>query len=197
MASILPIRLFGDPILKKKAQKVEDFSMVSSLAEDMFETLFEAKGVGLAAPQIGISKRLFVAVEYHEESEEEGDDAPSRSQIKNQYVIVNPVFTFSEGRQSITEGCLSIPGVYGDGAERFFQVKMDYQNQKGEHKSLELEDYLAVVMQHELDHLDGTLFYQRMPFNLKQRFLEENRDDLADFQREAKAFVKTLETRTK
>jgi peptide deformylase len=193
MAQILPIRLFGDPILKKKAQKIEDFSDVIPLAEDMFETLFEAKGVGLAAPQVGVSKRIFVAVEYEIEEEEEGEDAPARMHIKNQYVIVNPSFSFTAGEQSITEGCLSIPGVYSEGAKRFFQVKMDYQNEHGEHKSLEVEDYLAVVMQHELDHLEGTMFYQRMPFNLKQSFLEENREDLADFQREAKAYLKSLE----
>ena len=194
MANVLPIRLYGDPILKKRALPIQNFSEVPQLAEDMLETMFEAKGVGLAAPQVGISKRMFVAAEYLDESAEEGEEADYRSVQKNLYVMVNPVITYRSGSQTIQEGCLSLPSLYAEGAGRDLQVKVEYQNEHGEKKTLEAEGYLAVVMQHEIDHLDGIMFFQRMPFNLKQKFLEENRDDLADFQRQARAYLKELES---
>ncbi|GIW24503.1 peptide deformylase [Meiothermus sp.] len=190
MAQILPIRLYGDPVLKKKALPVQDFSGIPELAQDMLETMFEARGVGLAAPQVGISQRLFVAAEYQEEEEEEGPEAPLKTRVKELYVMANPVITYREGRQSILEGCLSLPGLYAEGAQRDLRVRVEYQNEKGEKKTLEAEGYLAVVLQHEIDHLDGILFFQRMNFADKQKFLEEHREDLADFQRQARAFLR-------
>lgn len=190
MAEILPIRLYGDPVLKKKALPVQDFSGIPALAEKMLETMFEARGVGLAAPQVGISQRLFVAAEYLEDDEDEGPEADLRTRVKELYVMVNPVITYRSGQQSITEGCLSLPGLYAEGAQRDLQVRVEYQNEKGEPKVLEAEGYLAVVLQHEIDHLDGILFFQRMAFADKQKFLEEHREDLAAFQRQAKAFLR-------
>ncbi|RIH86913.1 Peptide deformylase [Meiothermus luteus] len=190
MAEILPIRLYGDPILKKRALPVQDFSGIPELAQDMLETMFEARGVGLAAPQVGVSQRLFVAAEYQEEEEEEGPEAPLKTRVKEIYVMVNPVITYREGRQSILEGCLSLPGLYAEGAQRDLRVRVEYQNEKGEKKVLEAEGYLAVVLQHEIDHLDGILFFQRMSFADRQKFLEEHREDLAEFQRRAKAFLR-------
>jgi peptide deformylase len=195
MAEILPIRLYGDPILKKKALNVQDFSGIFQLAENMFETMFEARGVGLAAPQVGIPKRMFVVAEYRETEDEEGKEADLKSQVKQLYVFVNPVITYRSGSQEGTEGCLSLPGLYADGVLRDMQLKVEYQNEKGEKKELEAEGYLAVVIQHELDHLNGTLFFQRLLAPLKQKFLEENREDLADFQRQAKAYLKELDAR--
>lgn len=198
MAEILPIRLYGDPILKKKALPVQDFSGIPELAENMFESMFEARGVGLAAPQVGIPKRLFVAAEYLDaEDEEEGQEADLKTRIKQLYVMVNPVITYRSGQQSITEGCLSLPGLYYDGVPRDLQVRVEFQDQKGEKKELEIEGYMAVVIQHELDHLDGTLFFQRLPLGLKQKFLDEHREDLADFQRQARAYLKDLEAERK
>jgi|YNPMSStandDraft_1061717.scaffolds.fasta_scaffold99583_1 peptide deformylase len=190
MAEILPIRLFGDPILKKKAQPVQDFSGIPALAENMLETMFEARGVGLAAPQVGISQRLFVAAEYLEDEPEEGSEANLKARVKELYVMVNPVITYRAGQQSILEGCLSLPGLYAEGAQRDLQVRVEYQDEKGEKKALEAEGYLAVVLQHEIDHLDGILFFQRMSKADRQKFLEEHREDLAEFQRQAKAFLR-------
>lgn len=190
MTEILPIRLYGDPILKKKALAVQDFSGIPQLAENMLETMFEARGVGLAAPQVGLSKRLFVAAEYLDENEEEGPEADLKTRIKQLYVMVNPIITYRSGQQSILEGCLSLPGLYAEGAGRDLQVRVEYQDEKGEKKALEAEGYLAVVLQHEIDHLEGILFFQRMSFADKQKFLDEYREDLADFQRQAKAFLK-------
>ncbi|MER3484364.1 MAG: peptide deformylase [Meiothermus sp.] len=193
MAEILPIRLYGDPILKKKALPVQDFSGIPQLAENMFESMFEARGVGLAAPQIGLSRRIFVAAEYldADEDEEEGKEAPLKTRIKETYVMVNPKITYQGGgKEGGLEGCLSVPGVYVDDVPRDLQVKVEYQDEKGEKKVLEAEGYLARIFQHEIDHLDGIMYFQRLPFNLKQKFLEENREDLADFQRQAKTFLK-------
>lgn len=198
MAEILPIRLYGDPILKKKALPVQDFSGISQLAQNMFESMFEARGVGLAAPQVGIGRRLFVAAEYLDsEDEEEGQEADLKTRVKEQYVMVNPVITYRSGQQSVTEGCLSLPGLYVEGVPRDLQVRVEYQDEKGQKKELELEGYMAVVVQHEIDHLDGTLFFQRLPFPLKQKFVDEHREDLADFQRQAKAYLKDLEAERK
>ena len=190
MAEILPIRLFGDPILKKKAQPVQDFSRIPALAENMLETMFEARGVGLAAPQVGISQRLFVAAEYLQDDPEEGPEADLKTRVKQLYVMVNPVITYRAGQQSILEGCLSLPGLYAEGAQRDLEVRVEYQDEKGQKKVLEAEGYLAVVLQHEIDHLDGIFFFQRMPLADWQKFLDEHREDLAEFQRQAKAFLR-------
>ncbi|MGK0618830.1 peptide deformylase [Meiothermus cerbereus] len=189
MPEILPIRLYGDPVLKKKAQPVQDFSGIPALAENMLETMFEARGVGLAAPQVGLSQRLFVAAEYQDDPEE-GPEADLKTRVKELYVMVNPVITYRAGQQSILEGCLSLPGLYAEGAQRDLQVRVEYQDHKGEKKALEAEGYLAVVLQHEIDHLDGIFFFQRMFFADRQKFLEEHREDLAEFQRQAKAFLR-------
>jgi peptide deformylase len=195
MPEILPIRLYGDPVLKKKAQPVKDFSGIPALAENMLETMFEARGVGLAAPQVGLSQRLFVAAEYLEDDPEEGPEADLKARVKELYVMVNPVITYRAGQQSILEGCLSLPGLYAEGAQRDLQVRVEYQDEKGEKKALEAEGYLAVVFQHEIDHLEGVLFFQRMSLADRQKFLEEHREDLAEFQRQAKAFLKSLPTK--
>ncbi len=199
MALILPIRLYGDPILKKKALPVQDFSGIPALVEGMLETMFEARGVGLAAPQVGIGKRLFVAAEFleAEEDEEEGEEADLRNRVKEIYVMANPKITYRSGTQSITEGCLSLPGLYYEGVQRDLQVQIEYQNEKGEAKTLEAEGYLAVVMQHEIDHLEGIMYFERLPFLTKRKFIDEYREDLADFQREARSFLKEIaESRT-
>ncbi|PZA06111.1 MULTISPECIES: peptide deformylase [unclassified Meiothermus] len=190
---IYPIRLYGDPVLRKRASSVKDFSEIPRLAENMFETMFEARGVGLAAPQVGRLERLFVFAEYVDaEDEEEGEEADLKTRVKNQWVMVNPVITYRAGQQISTEGCLSIPGLYSEEVPRDLQVRVEYQDERGEKKTQEFEGYLAVVVQHELDHLDGTLFFERLPKALKAAFLEEHRQELAEMQRRAKAFLKEL-----
>lgn len=196
MAEILPIRLYGDPVLKKKALPVQEFADLPQLAENLLETMFEARGVGLAAPQVGVSKRVFVAAEYHDsDEEEEGPEVPLKTRVKQTYVMVNPVITHrGGGQEGGLEGCLSLPGIYVDEVPRDLQVRIEYQDLQGAKRTLEAEGYLARIFQHEMDHLDGVLYFQRLPFKLKQKFLEENREDLADLQRQAKAFLKTLKT---
>jgi len=166
---IYPIRLYGDPVLRKKARPVQDFQGLKKLAEDMLETMFEARGVGLAAPQIGLSQRFFVAVEYADEPE--GEERPLRDLARRIYVVANPVITHREGEVEGLEG---------------------YQDEEGRPRALELEGYMARVFQHEIDHLDGILFFERLPKAKREAFLEENRAELARMQKEARALLKEL-----
>lgn len=185
---ILPIRLYGDPVLRTKARTVTDFSNIPKLAEDMFETMYKAKGVGLAAPQVGHGIRMFVAAEYSDE-EQEGEDAELKSRILNEYVMVNPTLevldaTLVEG----VEGCLSIPQIYIDGVSRVRALRINFQNERGEARSLEFEDFNARVMQHEFDHLESRLFIDLLP----PEVMLEHREALVGMQRDAKAFLKEL-----
>jgi len=192
VAEVLPIRLYGDPILRKKARPVTDFAGIPRLAENMLETMFEAGGVGLAGPQVGEPLRIFVAALYQDLPEEEEERVPLKKRVKETFVMVNPRITFAEGEAVGTEGCLSLPGLYSDDVPRKFRVRLEYQDEYGNPKVLEAEDYLARIVQHELDHLEGILFFDRLPPPLRKRFLEENRAELARMQREAKAFLREL-----
>ncbi|GGN00698.1 peptide deformylase [Thermus composti] len=187
---IYPIRLYGDPVLRKRARPVRDFSRIKELAQDMLETMFEARGVGLAAPQIGLSERLFVAVEYADEPDEE--ERPLRDLVRRVYVVANPVITHREGLVEGTEGCLSLPGLYSEEVPRAERIRVEYQDEEGVRRTLELEGYMARVFQHEIDHLDGILFFERLPKPKREAFLEEHRAELARFQKEAKALLKEL-----
>lgn len=197
MAEIYTVRLFGDPVLRKRALRVTDFSQIPRIAQNMLETMFEARGVGLAAPQVGLSQRLFVWAEYldSEEDEEEGEDADLRTRVRETHVMVNPVITFREGQQAGTEGCLSMPGLYAENVPRSLRVRVEYQDERGEPKVYEAEGYNAVVIQHELDHLDGVLYFERLPKELKAKWLEDNREELARLQKQAKAFLKELKVK--
>jgi peptide deformylase len=193
MAELYTVRLFGDPVLRKRALKVTDFSQIPHIAQNMLETMFEARGVGLAAPQVGLSQRLFVWAEYLDsEEDEEGEEADLRTRVRQTHVMVNPVITFREGQQASTEGCLSLPGLYAEGVPRDLRVRVEYQDERGEPRVYEAEGYNAVVIQHELDHLDGVLYFERLPQELKARWLEDNREELARLQKQAKAFLKGL-----
>jgi peptide deformylase len=185
---ILPIRLYGDPVLRTKARTVTDFSSIPKLAEDMLETMYEAKGVGLAAPQVGHGIRMFVAAEYSDE-EQEGEESELKSRVLNEYVMVNPTLevldaTLVEG----VEGCLSIPQIYIDGVSRVRALRINFQNERGEAKSFEFEDFNARVMQHEFDHLESRLFIDLLP----PEVMLEHREALVGMQRDAKAFLKEL-----
>ena len=188
---VYPIRLYGDPVLRRKARPVEDFSGIKRLAEDMLETMFEAKGVGLAAPQIGLSQRPLVAVEYADEPEGE-EERPRRELARRVYVVANPVIPSREGLVEGAEGCLSLPGLYSEEVPRAERIRVEYQDEEGRGRVLELEGYMARVFQHEIDHLDGILFFERLPKPKREAFLEANRAELVRFQKEARALLKEL-----
>lgn len=207
---IHPIVLYGDPILRRRASPVTRFDEeLERLAADMVETMYAADGVGLAAPQIGRSLRLFVALEVAEtedEEEQSGQAAPEAEGeeltqeqkrrawgVVREHVIVNPQMVAMEGRQYGRDGCLSLPGLSVEDVPRAQRVVMDYQDLKGERHRLEAEGYFAHVLQHEYDHLEGVLFFDHLPAARRERFLEENRKQLAEWQREARALAKERE----
>jgi peptide deformylase len=140
-----------DPVLKKKAKTVTKFDdKLQQLVDDMVETMREAPGVGLAAPQVGILERVIV-VEYPED--EEDDEAEPRL-----YVVINPEITRASADTEIApEGCLSIPGLQGE-VERRLAITVKGQNRHGQPVTLKLKDWTARIFQHEIDHLNGVLF---------------------------------------
>lgn len=198
---IHPIRYYGDPVLRRRASEVTEFGPeLSALAADMLETMYAADGVGLAAPQIGVPLRLFVALEMQpgadadaepdDESDITAEERRRRWEQRREHVIVNPVITVRSGLQHGRDGCLSLPGLSVEDVPRDLIIELTYQDLEGAPRSLQASGYFAHVLQHEFDHLEGVLFFDHLPEPRKREFLEENRAELADMQREAKAFIK-------
>lgn len=182
---IREIRLYGDPVLRKKAQPVTEFGdELKQLVADMFETMDDAYGAGLAAPQIGVLERVYV-VNLFSEPDEEGD----REKL-GQLALINPEVISREGEQQTLEGCLSIPGLRFDGIPRANTVTVRYQDTDGEFHELTGDDYLAQALQHEQDHLEGILYFDRLKPNERKAFMAEHRDEIAKMQRFAKKQLK-------
>jgi peptide deformylase len=143
--AIRKIRTDEDPILRKKSKIVANFNnRLEVLIDDMYETMDVAYGVGLAAPQVGILKRLIV-VDNRDEEE------------NKRFYMLNPVILEKEGEEISMEGCLSIPGKQGT-VKRAKNIKVKYNDLTGKEKIMEAEDFLARIIQHEMDHLDGILY---------------------------------------
>lgn len=153
------VRLLGDPVLRTRAEPVAAVSDATrTLIADMFETMYAEEGVGLAAPQVGIGERVIV-IDSHEE-----DTEP--------FALVNPVILeASTETDRAEEGCLSIPGLK-EQVERPWRVAVEGLNPKGEPFLIEAEGLLARILQHEIDHLDGVLFLDRIS-PLKRKLLLE------------------------
>ncbi len=146
-----------DPVLRRKAQKVTKFDdKLQTLIDDMVETMRQAPGVGLAAPQIGVLEQVIVVEYFEKEEDEEREDAEAAP--KRLYVVVNPEITRTSP-ETVTgaEGCLSIPGYLGE-VERFVSITVKGQNRRGQPVTLKLKDWTARIFQHEIDHLNGVLF---------------------------------------
>ncbi|RKH35001.1 peptide deformylase [Corallococcus sicarius] len=140
------ILIWPDPILKQKARpvaKVDD--KVRALVKDMFETMYAAEGVGLAAPQVGVLQRIIVL-----------DTRPQQPDSKP-LAMINPEFVALEGETTYTEGCLSIPGEAED-VDRAAFATVRYLDEDGQEQTLRCDGLLAIAVQHETDHLDGTVF---------------------------------------
>ncbi|HJR97585.1 MAG TPA: peptide deformylase [Actinomycetota bacterium] len=143
---ILPIRILGDPVLREPAKPVTEFDRrLRALHDDMLETMYDAPGVGLAGPQVGISLRLFVF--------DDGETGP--------LFVANPVLSGMEGELLEEEGCLSIPGPFHD-TPRAARVTCRGQDIEGEPFEMTGEGLLARIFQHETDHLDGMLYIDRL-----------------------------------
>ena len=146
-----------DAVLRRKARAVTKFDKnLHTLIDDMVETMREAPGVGLAAPQIGLSERIIVIEYYEREEDEEKEDAP-----KKVWAVLNPeIIKSSEEKLMGVEGCLSIPGLVGE-VERHAAVQVKGLNRHGKPMKIKAEGWLARIFQHEIDHLNGILFTDR------------------------------------
>lgn len=201
---IYKVRLYGDPVLKKVSTPVTVFdNKLKQLANDLVETMYHYNGIGLAAPQIGVSKRLFVACEFdqklREESKEDDENPPQTLEEKRkrwgvikEHVMINPKISKREGEQRGPDGCLSVPGPLIEDMKRDESLHVRYQNVEGKHHELTATGRFAHVIQHEYDHLEGILFFEKLPKAEKEAFIEENREELLGMQREAKAFLREL-----
>ncbi len=148
--NILPLRFLGDPILRTKARRVEVFDEgLRAFADDLMASMYAHNGVGLAAPQVGRSLRV-IAV-----------DASEARDGSQAFALVNPEIVEREGKIAGEEGCLSIPGVTGD-VERHARVVVEGLTPEGEPRRIEGTELLARVLQHEIDHLNGVLFIDRL-----------------------------------
>ncbi len=147
-----------DPILRRKARPITAFDKeLQTLIDDMIETMREAPGVGLAAPQVGIGQRLIV-VEYAEPPEEGEEDKEVKPKL---YVVANPeIVKRSEETVLGVEGCLSIPGLVGE-VERHTMVQVKGLNRRGQPMKIKAEGWLARIFQHEIDHINGVVFPDR------------------------------------
>jgi peptide deformylase len=141
-------------VLRRKAHPITKFDKdLQTLVDDMIETMREAPGVGLAAPQVGLSERLIVVEYYQREEDEENEEA-----VKKVWAVLNPeIVKFSKETIMGVEGCLSIPGLVGE-VERHTEVQVKGLNRHGKPMKIKASGWLARIFQHEIDHLNGVLF---------------------------------------
>ena len=148
--AVLPIHAFPDAVLRRKAAPVMAIDdALQRLIDDMIQTMYAAPGIGLAAPQVGVSLQLFVV------------DVTNGREASGLMIFINPEIIKTEGRIQEDEGCLSLPGVYGP-TPRAAHVVLRGMNRTGEVVEVAGEGILARALQHETDHLQGTLFFNRM-----------------------------------
>ena len=154
---LLKVKTYPDPILKKKAEPLAQFGPDEQrLFNDMVETMYAEDGVGLAAPQIGVSKRILVA-------------SPTMTQGE-EYVFVNPEILEARGREVGLEGCLSLPEISGEIA-RAKIIRFRALDRHGKSLEMEVKDFFARIVQHEVDHLNGVLLIDRVDFDKRQELL--------------------------
>jgi peptide deformylase len=169
---ILPIVAYGHPVLQKKAEPLSaNYPNLKQLINDMFDTMYKAQGVGLAAPQIDKSIRLFIvdASPFAEENPE----------LKNfVQVFINPIIVEESGKEwEFNEGCLSIPGIRED-VKRKERIVIQYQDENFETWEEEFDGIAARIIQHEYDHIEGKLFIERLS-PLKKRLLKKRLNEIA------------------
>jgi peptide deformylase len=166
--SMLHIRTWGDPVLKTRAREVTEVTdEIRQLARDMFETMQAENGVGLAANQVGATWRVFVA-----------ELRDGENPLPRRYTLINPKLTrLSREIETAEEGCLSFPGIFGP-VERAREVTVEGLDLKGQPITLQASGLLARACQHELDHLDGVVFVERMKL-VQRLLLNRQLNDLA------------------
>lgn len=170
------LKIFTYPaaVLKKVAEPVTEFNQeLEDLIKNMLYTMYKAPGIGLAAPQVGVSKRIFVMDTDFDREEVNKADGTTEYVYSNfkPLVVINPEFSNASGEQIYEEGCLSVPGIY-EKVTRAEKIKVKFQDLKGQYHEIETDGLLAVCLQHENDHLDGIVFLERLS-QLKQNFLKK------------------------
>ena len=163
------IVVYPDKRLKMVSKEVERFDEeLHTLLDDMYDTMRAKNGVGLAAIQIGIDQRALI-INIPLENIPEGEDEQPK---ENTLEMINPVIIEKDGSTKFQEGCLSVPGVYEE-VERAKHVKIEYFDRFGEKHTIEDDDFLAIAMQHEMDHLDGKVFIEKLSFIKRKKFEKE------------------------
>ena len=163
--AILEVLTFPDPRLRKVSQSIDKVSPEQvKFSEDMLETMYDFKGIGLAAPQVARLERIVVI-----DTRQKGDDdrykldgmTELEQKVEQPLVLFNPVITHKEGKTTYDEGCLSVPSYY-ETVERFELIEVEALNAKGETFKIKTDGLLSICIQHEIDHLDGKLFIDRL-----------------------------------
>lgn len=166
--ALLEILKFPDPRLREVSQPIQEFnSDLEKNAKDMLETMYKAHGIGLAAPQVGLLKRLLV-IDTRSQDEKgrryQYDEMTSLEiEIQQPLIICNPEIVDRRGKITFDEGCLSVPSFY-ETVERSEFIELKYFDLKGKEQSLKVDGLLSICIQHEIDHLEGTLFIDRLSF---------------------------------
>ncbi|SFZ97343.1 Peptide deformylase [hydrothermal vent metagenome] len=173
---IKEIVVYPDKRLKLISKDVTAFDdTLHTLLDDMYDTMCAKNGVGLAAIQIGVALRVIVIniplddtrnSDY--DSEKENNDQPKENTLE----IINPIITHKDGLEKFQEGCLSIPGIYEE-IERAKHVKVEYLDRHGKKQYIDDDDFLAVAIQHEIDHLDGKVFIEKLSYLKRKKFEKE------------------------
>lgn len=202
----LKIYTFPDLVLTKKAEPIARVEKsVHRFADDMLETMYDAPGIGLAANQVGVLQRVLVLdTEYETEELPEGVAPPAGVEVaggmivKNRKprIVINPQIVAREGSILFEEGCLSVPE-YNAEVRRSEKIKLEYQDIDGLTKTLAADGLLAVAIQHEIDHLDGKLFIDRLNPLKKEMVRKKLRQERAEREREASWLLSTPKKRAK
>ncbi|HAQ72111.1 MAG TPA: peptide deformylase [Flavobacteriales bacterium] len=175
---ILPIVAYGDPVLKREGEEIdENYPKLKELIDSMFETMENAQGVGLAAPQVGLSIRLFIVDTTPFVDDEEED--PEVLKLKGfRKIFINPIILEEEGEKwNFNEGCLSIPTIRED-VSRHPSILIEYLDENFELKEERYDGVIARVIQHEYDHVDGVLFTDRLN-PIRKQFLRKRLDNIS------------------
>ena len=165
---IREIVIYPDKRLKLISKEVESFDgTLHDLLDDMYDTMIARNGVGLAAIQVGVDLRALI-INVPLEKEDGEHDQPKENTLE----MINPVIIEQDGSEKFQEGCLSVPGIYEE-VERAKHVKIEYFDRHGKKHTIEDDDFLAIAMQHEMDHLDGKVFIEKLSFIKRKKFEKE------------------------
>jgi len=171
---LLNIHTYPDSVLTALAKELEPEEFnddLKVLCKNMLYTMYHCPGIGLAAPQVGIGKRVFVLdVNYNREETSEDSDEYTLSDFEPM-ILVNPIIKEQSGETVYQEGCLSLPGIFED-VKRFEEITVEYQDTDGKKHELEANELLSICIQHENDHLDGKVFIDRLSM-LKRNFFRK------------------------